>query len=32
MKAHYYPNLVTGGHIIQGDVLIEERALKEIVR
>ena len=24
IKAHYYTNLVEGGHTIQGDVLIEE--------
>ena len=31
MTAHYYTDPVEGGHIIQGDVLIEESALFELV-
>ena len=32
MKSHYYTNLVEGGRTIQGDALIEESALNEVVR
>ena len=32
MKAYYYTNLEECGPAIQGGVLIEERALKEVVR
>ena len=32
MKAHHYTNLIEGVRTIQGDVLIGESALNEIVR
>ena len=31
MKAHFYTNLVEGGCTIQGDVIIQESTLNEIV-
>ena len=31
-KAHHYTDLELGGRTIQGDVLIEESALKEVAR
>ena len=31
MKVHYYTNLVEGGCTVQGDTLMEESALNEVV-
>ena len=32
MKAHFYTNLVEGGRTVQGDALIEESVLNEVLR